>query len=127
VNGTYGEALLRVHVNENNNQRFYAAIDAGQGSSGKTVCRVTLTNPTLLPGCVPMNIMGAGAPSAAAIAYTQGDSSYRVNNSTGIISGNFVARCLSCRPVRCRWPWARKPAARPCCSAPIPTPLWPPR
>jgi len=24
-----------------------------------------------------MNIMGAGAPSAAAIAYTQGDSSYR--------------------------------------------------
>jgi hypothetical protein len=28
VNGTYGESLLRVHVNENNNQRFYAAIDA---------------------------------------------------------------------------------------------------
>ena len=89
VNGTYGEALLRVHVNENNNQRFYAAIDSVKDTSGKIVCRVTLTNPTLLPGCVPMNIMGAGSPSAAAIAYTQGDSSYRVNNSTGIISGNF--------------------------------------
>jgi len=49
VNGTYGEALLRVHVNENNNQRFYAAIDAVRNSSGTIVCRVTLTNPALLP------------------------------------------------------------------------------
>jgi iron complex outermembrane receptor protein len=89
MNATYGEALLRVHVNENNNQRFYAAIDAVKDSTGKIVCRVTLANPSLLPGCVPMNVMGEGAPSAAAIAYTQGDSSYRVNNSTGIISGNF--------------------------------------
>ena len=89
VNGTYGEALLRVHVNENNNQRFYAAIDAVRDAGGNPVCRVTLTNPTLLPGCVPMNVMGEGAPSAAALAFTMGDSSYRVNNSTGIISGNF--------------------------------------
>jgi hypothetical protein len=37
VNGTYGESLLRVHVNENNNQRFYAAVDAVKDSTGKEI------------------------------------------------------------------------------------------
>jgi outer membrane receptor protein involved in Fe transport len=85
---TYGAAMLRVHQNENNNQRFYAAIDAVKDGNGNVVCRVTLTNPSLLPGCVPMNILGAGAFSPQAIAYTQGDAGYWTNNSTAIWQGS---------------------------------------
>jgi outer membrane receptor protein involved in Fe transport len=39
--------------------------------SGQPVCRSTLTNPA--DGCVPVNIFGAGSPSAAAIASFAGD------------------------------------------------------
>jgi outer membrane receptor protein involved in Fe transport len=35
--------------------------------SGRVICRSTLTNPT--NGCVPMNLFGAGSPSAAAMEY----------------------------------------------------------
>jgi len=59
VNYVYGAALFRTHVNETNNERFYNAIDAVKDSNGKIVCRVTLTDPTRLPGCIPMDILGA--------------------------------------------------------------------
>ncbi|MEN5208711.1 TonB-dependent receptor [Stenotrophomonas terrae] len=38
--------------------------------SGKPVCRVTLSNPN--SGCVPINLIGHGAPSAEAAAYVTG-------------------------------------------------------
>lgn len=89
VNYMYGQTLMRTHVNENNNRRFYAAIDAARDAGGNIVCRVTLTNPSLLPGCVPMNVMGEGAPSPMALKYTQGDAGFHVQNSTNIGTVNF--------------------------------------
>jgi iron complex outermembrane receptor protein len=46
------------------------AQDPVRDSTGKIVCRSTLTNPT--NGCVPFNIMGTGVNSAAALAYVEG-------------------------------------------------------
>src|SRR3569833_851472 len=45
--------------------RIYDAIDAVKNTSGNIVCRSTLTIPN--NGCVPLNILGVGSPSQAAI------------------------------------------------------------
>lgn len=58
--------------------RFFAAADAVRDpSSGQIVCNVTLTNPGLYPGCVPINLLGAGSPSAEAIDYIKGEAYFR--------------------------------------------------
>jgi iron complex outermembrane receptor protein len=47
---------------------------AGGPANGQIVCRVTLTNPTVYPGCVPLNGFGASpASQAAALDYITGD------------------------------------------------------
>ncbi|MEN3749142.1 TonB-dependent receptor [Sphingomonas sp. HF-S3] len=48
------------------------AIDAVRTSSGAIVCRSTLTNPG--NGCVPLNILGTGVASPAALDYVMGHS-----------------------------------------------------
>ena len=49
---------------------LYRAADAVFAPNGSIVCRSTLTNPG--NGCVPMNLFGYGAPSAASKAYVLG-------------------------------------------------------
>jgi outer membrane receptor protein involved in Fe transport len=55
---------------------------ANQGTSGLAigtiVCRTTLTNPT--NGCVPLDIMGTGVESQAAVNYTQDNNDYYLLN-----------------------------------------------
>jgi iron complex outermembrane recepter protein len=47
---------------------------AGGAATGNIVCRVTLTNPTVYPGCVPLNGFGASpASQKAALDYVTGD------------------------------------------------------
>lgn len=47
---------------------------AGRAATGNIVCRVTLTNPTIYPGCVPLNGFGASPASQdAALDYITGD------------------------------------------------------
>jgi iron complex outermembrane receptor protein len=47
---------------------------AGGAANGQIVCRVTLTNPTVYPGCVPLNGFGASpASQSAALDYVTGD------------------------------------------------------
>lgn len=57
--------------------RFFAAVDAVRDPAGNIVCNVTLTNPGLYPGCVPINLFGNGSPSAAAIDYIKGTAFFR--------------------------------------------------
>ncbi|WP_343520277.1 TonB-dependent receptor [Sphingomonas sp.] len=54
---------------------FANAVDAVIGPGGTPVCRIALTNPST--DCVPLNLFGYGAPSAAAIAYVTGTPSSR--------------------------------------------------
>lgn len=78
LEGNFGDFNWNVHyqhgvstiknrfINNTINGRVYAALDAvDQGQfatgtpNGNIVCRVTLTNPTAYPGCVPLNAFGA--------------------------------------------------------------------
>ena len=52
------------------NRNVYAAADAVAAADGRIVCRSNLTG--LDPSCVPMNIFGPGAVTAAAGAYVTG-------------------------------------------------------
>ncbi len=49
---------------------FANAVDSVIGPGGTPVCRIALTNPST--NCVPLNLFGYGAPSAAAIDYVTG-------------------------------------------------------
>ncbi|MBV9549977.1 MAG: TonB-dependent receptor, partial [Alphaproteobacteria bacterium] len=50
--------------------RLYAAMDAVKDGSGNIVCNVTLTNPGLYPGCVPINMFGVN-PTPAMLGYIE--------------------------------------------------------
>jgi outer membrane receptor protein involved in Fe transport len=75
----HGDTRVSTHTDGNPIQEnLYAAADAVMDpASGKAVCRVSLTNPGRYPGCVPINLFGAGSPSQAAINYVTGASYYR--------------------------------------------------
>ncbi len=77
------------HEGNFDNARWYAALDAVKAPSGQIVCRITLTNPTLQPGCVPINIFGNGSPSKAAYDYISQTSNYRVKQDMDIFTGNM--------------------------------------
>lgn len=51
---------------------LFAAMDAVVGPNGQIVCNITLTNPGLQPGCVPLNLFGPTSESQAALNYTFG-------------------------------------------------------
>ena len=57
-------------------------------TTGQPVCRVALTNPTT--NCVPLNLFGLGAPSAAAIAYVTGTP--RTRSTTKLDTGAITFR-----------------------------------
>jgi outer membrane receptor protein involved in Fe transport len=70
--GGYGQTNGKYDIINNIDiQRLYAAADAVRSPGGQIVCRVTITNPGLFPGCVPINLFGNGSPSAAAAAYVK--------------------------------------------------------
>lgn len=75
--------------------KLYAAADAVVNpATNSVVCRVTLTNPGVFPGCVPINLFGEGAPSAAALDYVLGTSTQVVKNTQSVaafeVSGDLA-------------------------------------
>lgn len=78
VDFDYGSNILyNLEHDDENNARTAAALDAVvDPSTGQTVCNVTLTNPGLYPGCVPLNLFGPTAASAAALNYVLGDTNF---------------------------------------------------
>ena len=72
------------------NVRTRAAIDAVVNpANGQIVCNVTLTNPGLYPGCVPLNLFGQGSASAAAIAYIHGDALQQTDFDQNVVEANL--------------------------------------
>jgi outer membrane receptor protein involved in Fe transport len=55
--------------------------------TGEIVCRATLTGGA--PGCVPLNVFGFGAPSAAAIDYVMGESFSNQKNTQRVVAANM--------------------------------------
>lgn len=94
-NVNYTHSYSRLTITQENQiqlQRYAAAVDAVRDPSGNIVCRVTLTNPGLYPGCVPLNLFGAGSPSAAALAYVLQPATFSTINTlddgTASLSGS---------------------------------------
>jgi outer membrane receptor protein involved in Fe transport len=59
-----------INNNSLDNGRLYAALDAVVNpANGQIVCNVTLTNPGLYPGCVPLNVFGPSSEDPAAVDY----------------------------------------------------------
>ena len=76
----YGNAVLdNKEIANVNNLRLAAALDAVTDSSGQVVCKVTRDNPGLFPGCVPLNVFGPGAESAAGLNYVLGNPTYKAS------------------------------------------------
>jgi len=94
---SHGETIQHARSeNVGNISRIYAQADAVvDPASGKTVCRVELTNPGVYPGCVPINLFGEGAPSAEAKAYSLGVSSQRVKNTQDVYHAEIQGDLLS--------------------------------
>jgi iron complex outermembrane receptor protein len=85
----HGDAILNLSDLEQNNRNFYAAVDAVRGPDGRIVCGVTLRNPSLLPGCAPLNVLGTGNLNPAALAFINQVSRYRIENRLDSISANL--------------------------------------
>ncbi len=80
VGYVHGETMFDTQGTDFDNAHVFAAIDAVKDASGNTVCRVTVTNPGLYPGCLPLNLFGTATHNPAALAYVQGLSTYRAVN-----------------------------------------------
>jgi iron complex outermembrane receptor protein len=80
VDGYYQRGKNEQEIKTENNMNFarlFAAADAvTDPATGRPACRVSLTNPGLYPGCVPINLFGSGSVSPEAAAYIQGVSSF---------------------------------------------------
>jgi outer membrane receptor protein involved in Fe transport len=79
-NATYSHGSSRLHTvvnNQVNFQRLTAALDAVVNpATGQVVCNAALTNPSAYGNCVPINLFGATAPSAQALSYVLGSTSF---------------------------------------------------
>lgn len=95
----HGESDFLSQTFEPNVPRTLAALDAvDQGTfttgtaNGNIVCRVTLTNPGLYPGCAPLDPFGVGAPSAASLNYIYGTGFWRLKNRMDIWNANVSGK-----------------------------------
>lgn len=90
---SFGETSQKViQTGTDNDPNWYAALDAVVNpANGQVVCNVTLTNPGLYPGCVPINMFGPNSESKAALNYSFGTVSRESINRTvgweGLIRG----------------------------------------
>ncbi len=90
VNYVYGKSTLTSRSRESELAKLAAAADAVLDGGGNIVCRVTLTNPGLYPGCVPINLFGPASASRAAVDYVYGVSEFRTENTMNAVSANLA-------------------------------------
>jgi iron complex outermembrane receptor protein len=103
LNGTIGKSVgwdiayshseARQNVATVNNMslgRLYAALDAVSAPNGEIVCNVTLTNPGLYPGCVPINPFGEATISQGARDYIIQDTYFRLRNKMEDITASIA-------------------------------------
>jgi iron complex outermembrane receptor protein len=75
-----------------NDQNFAAALDAVVNpANGQIVCNVTLTNPGVDPGCVPLNLFGPTAANAAALNYVFETTHFIAHTGQYDVNGNIAA------------------------------------
>lgn len=82
--------------------RFYAALDPVRAPDGSIVCNVTLTNPGLYPGCVPINPFGEATITREAQDYFFQDTYFRLHNTMDDFTASIAGSPFStwAGPVR---------------------------
>lgn len=70
--------------------RLYAGLDAVVAPNGQIVCNVTLTNPGLYPGCVPINPFGERSISLEAQNYILKDTYFHLHNKMDDVSASIA-------------------------------------
>lgn len=97
ASGYYEFGRTRLIINTRNNPiigNIYAAADAVlDPATGTVVCRTALTSGNT--GCVPINLFGEGAPSAAAIDYVTGTSTANLVAKQHVLSGSVQGEPFS--------------------------------
>jgi outer membrane receptor protein involved in Fe transport len=86
----YGEFRSRsTFYNNRINQNFYNAVDAVRNSAGEIVCRINQASVTDA-NCVPLNVLGEGAPSQAALNYVNTNSTRTGKATEFDVNANVV-------------------------------------
>lgn len=95
VSYVYGRTDVTNHyINDRISDRFLAALDAVRGPDGQITCRVNLDpdadeHITFNPGeCVPLNILGEGSPSQAAVDWITADTTDHSRITQQVLSGS---------------------------------------
>ncbi|MRW91459.1 TonB-dependent receptor [Duganella sp. FT80W] len=90
VFGTTSQAKLNTRNDNNwNAQKLAASLDAVVNpTTGQIVCRASLTN-SAYSNCVPLNIFGPTAASAAALAYITEATTFDVTNTMDEVEGTL--------------------------------------
>jgi iron complex outermembrane receptor protein len=87
---THGKTELRTTLLNNvNNQRLAAALDAVYDGGGKIVCNASLTN-TAYANCVPLNVFGPTAASPEAVNYVLQPTHYAADTTMDALSGQIA-------------------------------------
>jgi outer membrane receptor protein involved in Fe transport len=87
---SYSRSEQTVDFYNLDNVKTRAALDAVVNpANGQIVCNVTLTNPGLYPGCVPLNLFGQGVASAAAIQYIHGHAIQNSDFTQNVVEANL--------------------------------------
>ena len=79
---THGDSITNFSQRQVRIPKLAAALDAVRDPAGNIVCRVTLTNPGLYPGCQPINVFGPATPNAQTFQTVLDYSRYRARNTT---------------------------------------------
>jgi len=85
----YGKAYDEVSRREASTAKFAAALDAVTAPNGQIVCRVTLTNPGVWPGCVPLNLFGPNTVTPQMMNYFATPSTFEIVNKMTIYNANL--------------------------------------
>jgi iron complex outermembrane receptor protein len=92
---THGKTELRTTLLNNiNNQRLSAALDAVYDGGGNIVCNAGLTN-SAYANCKPLNVFGPTAASAEAIAYVMQPTHYTADTTMDALSGQIAGSPFS--------------------------------
>jgi iron complex outermembrane receptor protein len=96
---SYSNSVSKQDSLENDNidnGRLSAALDAVVNpANGQVVCNVTLTNPGLYPGCVPINVFGPTSESQEAIDYIVSSAKFSGKTTLHDVSGSIAGAPFS--------------------------------
>jgi outer membrane receptor protein involved in Fe transport len=77
-------------INNLDNAHLAAAADAVVNpANGQIVCNVTLTNPGLYPGCVPLNLFGQNTINSAMSNYILSTTTYHLRENQDDVAGSL--------------------------------------